>query len=95
MHVSLVESPLTSSHTALAAHSTGDRTFDPPKDGMPVFDHGNPDVREWWKSACINATLTGYVDGCFSDSSQPHTHDTERHLNAADDAKFEAGKVVF
>jgi hypothetical protein len=80
-------------HGAFHVVIAGDRTFNPPKDGMPVFDHGNPAVREWWKSMCINATMTGNVDGCFSDSSQAHTHDTQNHLNAADDAKFEAGKV--
>ena len=47
----------------------------------------------YWISACINATKSGYVDGCFSDSSSVDTHKTAAHLNDADHAAFEFGKV--
>ena len=36
----------------------------------------------------LNATRTGLVDGCFSDSSQPDSHGTGNHLNATDRAAF-------
>jgi len=71
----------------------GDKTFNPPKAGMLVFDHSSAGLREYWKSVCINATQTGFVDGCFSDSSQASSHGTSRHLNAADNAAYEAGKI--
>ncbi len=32
-----------------------------------VFDFGNPKTRTLFISACINATKTGFVDGCFID----------------------------
>lgn len=84
---------LNDSKTHKAVLAPGDRTFNPPKRGMLVFDHAVPALRDYWKSVCINATATGFVDGCFSDSSQPNTHGTQGHLNAADEAAFEAGKV--
>jgi hypothetical protein len=73
--------------------TSGDHTFNPPKDGMLVFDHSKLATREFWEAVCVNATATGAVDGCFSDSSSPHTHRTNKFLNASDDAAFEAGKV--
>jgi hypothetical protein len=73
--------------------ASGDSHFDPPKEGMLVFNHGLADLRELWKSECINATLSGYVDGCFSDSSDPDTHGTDDKLNASTKAAFENGKV--
>jgi hypothetical protein len=60
---------------------------------MLVFNHALPEVREFWKTVCINATKSGVVDGCFSDSSQPGTHKISNFLNATDNAAFEAGKV--
>jgi hypothetical protein len=60
---------------------------------MLIFDHARASVREFWKGVCYNATATGFVDGCFSDSSQPMTHGTSSHLNVTDEAKYEAGKV--
>lgn len=45
----------------------GDKSFPQPKDGMLVFDFAQADVRAFWISECINATQSGYVDGCFSD----------------------------
>jgi hypothetical protein len=72
---------------------SGDKHFDPPKDGMLVFNHANADLREFWKEVCSNATASGVVDGCFSDSSCNGTHGTSKHLNASTNAAFEAGKV--
>lgn len=44
----------------------GDSTF-PNHTGMVTFDFAQEEVRNFWISECINATLSGYVDGCFSD----------------------------
>jgi hypothetical protein len=60
---------------------------------MLVFDHARPAVRAFWKGVCYNATATGFVDGCFTDSSQPDSHGTAKRLNASARAAFEAGKV--
>lgn len=35
---------------------------------------GVADMRAYWKAVCLNATATGFVDGCFSDSSENNTH---------------------
>ena len=37
---------------------------------MLVFDFKQEVVRNFWASDCINATKTGYVDGCFADKAQ-------------------------
>ena len=34
---------------------------------MDVFDFANPAARELFLSDCVNATLTGVVDGCYMD----------------------------
>jgi hypothetical protein len=34
---------------------------------MDVFDFSNPQTRKVFIETCINATRTGYVDGCFLD----------------------------
>jgi hypothetical protein len=81
------------SKTGKPVRGPGDRTFNPPKGGMLIFDHARPSVRKFWKDVCYNATASGFVDGCFSDSSQPGTHGTSSHLNASANAAFEAGKI--
>ena len=35
--------------------------------GMDVFDFANPEARALFMSDCVNATLTGVVDGCYMD----------------------------
>jgi hypothetical protein len=80
-------------NTGLPLKLSGDKHFDPPKDGMLVFNHANAAVRKFWKGVCTNATASGVVDGCFSDSSCNATHKTSTHLNASMNDAFEAGKV--
>ena len=72
----------------------GDSTFNPPKQGMLIFDHAKPEVRAFWQSVCASAVASGVVDGCFSDSSQPGSHATAKHLNMSYNAQFESGKVT-
>lgn len=84
---------LKDSYTGKPVYVRGDEHFNPPARGMLVFDHGKADARAYWESACVNATKTGFVDGCFSDSSQVDSHKTAVHLNEADHAAFEFGKV--
>jgi hypothetical protein len=38
--------------------------------GYYAFDMSNPEVRNWWKTTCLNATKYANGDGCFCDSSQ-------------------------
>ena len=84
---------LNDSKTHKPVFAPGDHTFNPPKKGMLVFDHAVPAMRQFWEDTCLNATRTGYVDGCFCDSSQPDSHGTANHLNVSDRAAYEAGKV--
>jgi hypothetical protein len=35
--------------------------------GMDVFDFANPAARALFMSDCVNATLSGVVDGCYLD----------------------------
>merc|ERR1740130_1788715 len=72
---------------------SGDKHFDPPKAGMLVYAHNVKEMQDYWIEVCLNATKTGFVDGCFSDSSQPGTHGTEKYLDKSDSAAFEAGKI--
>jgi len=51
-------------------------------------------VRNWWRDTCLDAVKSGYVDGCFSDSSQSGSRGTDKALtNMTERAAFEAGKV--
>jgi len=75
-------------------YTMGDRHFNPPKGGMLVFDHSKEAVRDFWRDTCLAAVKTGYVDGCFSDSSDVGTHKTGTVLNATANATFEQGKVT-
>eukprot|EP01046_Picozoa_sp_COSAG06_P007236 COSAG06_NODE_351_length_16930_cov_7.238904_3_plen_283_part_00 len=62
------------------------------KDNMTVFDFQQPMARELWASACINATLTGAVDGCFADravDSMPF--EKKGQLNPRQRAAFDKG----
>ena len=47
----------------------GDHSFKQPKEGMLVFDFSKQAGRDFWASDCINATKTGYIDGCFADKA--------------------------
>lgn len=85
---------LKDSKTGRPVLAPGDHHFNPPQKGMLVFDHGVAELREYWAGVCMNATATGLVDGCFSDSSDPGTHGTVHHLSVAANARFEAGKVM-
>ena len=40
--------------------------------GYYTFDLSNPEVRNWWKTTCLNATKYANGDGCYCDASQ-HT----------------------
>lgn len=51
----------------------GDHSFKQPKDGMLVFDFSQQEVRNFWSSDCINATKTGYIEGCFADRANEDT----------------------
>eukprot|EP00927_Polykrikos_kofoidii_P046470 TRINITY_DN40705_c0_g1_i1.p1 TRINITY_DN40705_c0_g1~~TRINITY_DN40705_c0_g1_i1.p1 ORF type:complete len:475 (+),score=90.50 TRINITY_DN40705_c0_g1_i1:61-1425(+) len=82
------------SSTGKPFYTSGDKTFNPPKEGMLVFDHSKAEVRQWWQDTCMQAVASGFVDGCFSDSSGPGSHGTNMALNATDKATFEAGKVA-
>eukprot|EP00118_Oscarella_pearsei_P014628 m.126394 g.126394 ORF g.126394 m.126394 type:complete len:57 (+) comp37896_c0_seq2:396-566(+) len=35
---------------------------------MLVFDLFQQDVREFWAAVCLNATKSGYIDGCSEQS---------------------------
>ena len=79
-------------HHAVYAH--GDSHFNPPKEGMLVFDHAKPEVRSFWLATCFRAVETGLVDGCFSDSSEVGSHGTTKFLNESYNNAYEAGKVL-
>ena len=59
---------------------------------MLVFDFGQAVVRDFWASDCINATKTGYVDGCFADRAgeSGFQHNT---LSPETEAAYKAGHV--
>jgi hypothetical protein len=75
-------------------YTSGDRHFNPPEEGMLVFDDSQPAVRQFWLDACFKAVATGLVDGCFSDSSEIGSHSTASALNATANRTYEAGKVL-
>ena len=60
---------LNDSKTGRPVLAPGDKHFNPPKDGMLVFAHNVPAMQTFWIDTCLNATRTGLVDGCFSDSA--------------------------
>lgn len=84
---------LYNSYTGQPVRESGDKTFNPPPGGMLVWNHGLKEVQTFWKDTCLNATKTGFVDGCFSDSSQPGSHGTGKALNDSAQIVYEAGKV--
>merc|ERR1712083_1144951 len=104
MHDEYVQRPewwLRNSETGKPVYESGDKTFNPPKEGMLIFDHAKEAVRSFWQATCRKAVQTGVVDGCFSDSSQPGTHKTETQLNktaflvgAGDYSYFGSGKWI-
>jgi hypothetical protein len=75
-------------------YTTGDRHFNPPEEGMLVFDDSQQVVRDFWLNVCFKAVSTGLVDGCFSDSSQVGSHGVGTALDKAANATYEAGKVA-
>jgi hypothetical protein len=98
MHVTYLSHPewwlYDSANSSQPVYCGGDRTFRPPPGGMLIFDHAKAEVRSFWQGVCAAAVASGVVDGCFSDSSQPGSHGTSRHLNASYNALYEAGKVA-
>jgi len=101
MHQEFLQKPewwLRESQSGKPFYAYGDKHFNPTNTSirpqMLVFDHSKLDVQSWWEGVCVNATRTGVVDGCFSDSSTPGgSHGTPKVLNATDQEAFEAGKV--
>ena len=75
-------------------YTSGDKHFNPPEEGMLVFDDAQEAVREFWLDACFKAVATGLVDGCFSDSSEVGSHKTGSAMNRTFNASYEAGKVT-
>lgn len=75
-------------------YTSGDKHFNPPEEGMLVFDDSQQVVREFWLNVCFKAVATGMVDGCFSDSSEIGSHGTGDALNRTANATYEAGKVL-
>lgn len=75
-------------------YTSGDRHFNPPEQGMLVFDDSKAEVRNFWLNACFKAVATGLVDGCFSDSSEVGSHKTGSALNKTANASYESGKVA-
>ena len=62
------------------------------KENMTVFDYQQPAARELWAGTCINATLSGAVDGCFADRAiDVQEFETSGQLTAAQRAAFDAG----
>ena len=53
--------------------TNGDGSF-PNHTNMLSFDFAQAAARDLWASACLNATRTGYVDGCFSDRADGKPH---------------------
>tara|TARA_B110000208_G_scaffold49444_1_gene65286 strand:+ start:305 stop:1327 length:1023 start_codon:yes stop_codon:yes gene_type:complete len=85
---------LNQSANGQAVMVSGDKHFNPPKSGMFVYAHNVKEMQDYWIEVCLNATKTPFVDGCFSDSSQPGSHKTGNYLNKKDEAAYEAGKVA-
>ena len=56
-----------------------------------VFDFTNPKVWQLFIEECMNATATGYVDGCFIDYAVDGWATPERGLSAEKIAAYEAG----
>ena len=46
---------------------------------MDVFDFGNAEMRALFIEECVNATQTGYVDGCFLDRAVDGTPTDNTH----------------
>eukprot|EP00118_Oscarella_pearsei_P025517 m.308315 g.308315 ORF g.308315 m.308315 type:complete len:351 (+) comp43746_c0_seq1:72-1124(+) len=70
----------------------GDGTFKQPKDGMLVFDFSQDDVRKFWASDCLNATKTGYIDGCFADRANEESF-RQNNLTTEKAKAYAAGHV--
>uniref|UniRef100_A0A7S4B460 Beta-galactosidase n=1 Tax=Chrysotila carterae TaxID=13221 RepID=A0A7S4B460_CHRCT len=92
MHTMLESKPawqLLDSRSGKPMRVSGDKVFDPPPEGLLVFNHAVGEMREHWKKICIKSG----ADGCFADSSQEGSHLTSYYLNNEDGAAFEEGKV--
>jgi hypothetical protein len=62
------------------------------KSDMTVFDYQQPAACELWASTCINATKTGFVDGCFADRAiDVQAFETSGQLTPAQRAAFDKG----
>jgi len=96
MHTEYLKHPdwwLRNSSTDEPVLVPGASNFNPPPEGMLVFDHSKPEVRDFWISVCLDGTKAGLVDGCFSDSSQVGSHGTNKSLDESDSEAFELGKI--
>ena len=70
----------------------GDRSFKQPKDGMLVFDFSQQQVRNFWSSDCINATKTGYIEGCFADRAGEDTF-SKNNLTKEKEEAYSKGHI--
>ena len=62
------------------------------KSGLTVFDYQQRAAADLWASACINATLTGHVDGCFADRAvDVQKFETNGQLTPPQRAAFDRG----
>jgi hypothetical protein len=60
--------------------------------GMDVFDFAQPAARAFFMSDCVNATLSGAVDGCYMDRSTGTT--PVENLSAAQAHEYETGHIT-
>jgi hypothetical protein len=60
--------------------------------GMDVFDFAQPAARAFFMSDCVNATLSGVVDGCYMDRSTGTT--PVENLSAAQAHEYETGHIT-
>jgi hypothetical protein len=57
--------------------------------GCHVFDHTKPMVRSYWIQMCLNATKSGFIDGCGADASFQNAH--KWHLSPETAALWQIG----
>jgi hypothetical protein len=62
------------------------------KSGLTVFDFQQQAACDLWASECVNATATGFVDGCFADRAiDVQGFETNGQITAAQRAAFDKG----
>merc|ERR1711939_361128 len=57
---------------------------------LTAFNFSNPRARELWIEECLNATLTGAVDGCFADRACDDDGGSVQHQVDLTDEQAEA-----